>query len=175
MLVVAIIGLLASIAIPNFLAFQCRAKQSEARSQLGSLFTIEKVFLSEHNSYGTDLVSLGWLPDGAPLYMYGFRSGVQYPATVADIATYDPARNSTLLPNVVGAPPKYDVTRTVDLNGGPFDPAVDLPAVTLCGGQTFVAGAVGDIKPDVTRGLDQWIIDHQRFMTAVSNDCFNLL
>ncbi|MBN1205331.1 MAG: prepilin-type N-terminal cleavage/methylation domain-containing protein [Myxococcaceae bacterium] len=39
MIVVAIIGILAAIAIPNFLRFQARARQSEANANLKTLFT----------------------------------------------------------------------------------------------------------------------------------------
>ena len=39
MIVVAIIGILAAIAIPNFLQFQAKSKQSEAKSNLGAIFT----------------------------------------------------------------------------------------------------------------------------------------
>jgi prepilin-type N-terminal cleavage/methylation domain-containing protein len=39
MIVVAIIGILAAIAIPNFIRFQARARQSESNTNLKSLFT----------------------------------------------------------------------------------------------------------------------------------------
>lgn len=39
MIVVAIIGILAAIAIPNFIRFQARARQSEVTTNLKSLFT----------------------------------------------------------------------------------------------------------------------------------------
>ncbi|WP_414645174.1 type IV pilin protein, partial [Candidatus Deferrimicrobium sp.] len=39
MIVVAIIGILAAIAIPNFLRFQAKSKQSEAKTNLGGIFT----------------------------------------------------------------------------------------------------------------------------------------
>jgi type IV pilus assembly protein PilA len=39
MIVVAIIGILAAIAIPNFIRFQARARQSEVNTNLKSLFT----------------------------------------------------------------------------------------------------------------------------------------
>ena len=42
MIVVAIIGILAAIAIPNFIKFQARSKQGEAKSNLKSLFTTEE-------------------------------------------------------------------------------------------------------------------------------------
>ena len=37
MIVVAIIGILAAIAIPNFIKFQARSKQSEAKANLNGL------------------------------------------------------------------------------------------------------------------------------------------
>ena len=46
MIVVAIIGILAAIAIPNFAKFQARAKQSEAKANLKGIYT------SKHSSYG---------------------------------------------------------------------------------------------------------------------------
>ena len=42
MIVVAIIGILAAIAIPNFIKFQARSKQGEAKTNLKSLFTAQK-------------------------------------------------------------------------------------------------------------------------------------
>lgn len=173
MIVVAIIGLLASIAIPNFLSFQCRAKQSEARSQLGTIFSVEKVFLSEHNTYTTDFVALGWTPDGSPLYVYGYGAGVEYPDSVSGMTDYDKTLRNTTVAGVIGTPPRWDTSRSVDLAGDVFDDA-DFPA-TACAGQSFIVAAVGDIKPDSTLGLDRWVIDNNRFLSFTANDCFNLI
>src|SRR5438132_3208834 len=51
MIVVAIIGILAAIAIPNFIKFQARSKQSEAKANLKAAFTAEKAFFQEKDSY----------------------------------------------------------------------------------------------------------------------------
>ena len=50
MIVVAIIGILAAIAIPNFLKFQSRARQSEAKSNLKAVFTANKSMYAEDHS-----------------------------------------------------------------------------------------------------------------------------
>jgi type IV pilus assembly protein PilA len=51
MIVVAIIGILAAIAIPNFLNFRLKAKTSEAKSNLGALRTTEVAYFAEWNWY----------------------------------------------------------------------------------------------------------------------------
>ncbi len=45
MIVVAIIGLLAALAIPNFVKFQGRARQAEARASLKAIWSSEKGLL----------------------------------------------------------------------------------------------------------------------------------
>ncbi len=67
MIVVAIIGILAAIAIPNFIRFQARSKQSEARTNLKAAFTAAKSKFAETNSYATlvfNLTGAGKIPMG---------------------------------------------------------------------------------------------------------------
>lgn len=51
MIVVAIIGILAAIAIPNFIKFQCRAKQSEAKIGLKLITAGEESYRAEFDRY----------------------------------------------------------------------------------------------------------------------------
>lgn len=53
MIVVAIIGILAAIAIPNFLAFRLRAKSAEARVNLGAIRSCEIAYFAENDVYIT--------------------------------------------------------------------------------------------------------------------------
>src|SRR5581483_9733545 len=53
MIVVAIIGILAAIAIPNFIKFQARSKQSEAKANMKAMFTAEKAFYQEKDRFST--------------------------------------------------------------------------------------------------------------------------
>ncbi len=51
MIVVAIIGILAAIAIPNFLRFQLRAKAGEGKTNLAAIRTAEEGYFSEFGTY----------------------------------------------------------------------------------------------------------------------------
>lgn len=51
MIVVAIIGILAAIAIPNFLAYQARARQAEARTNLGGAYVAESAFFANSGRF----------------------------------------------------------------------------------------------------------------------------
>jgi type IV pilus assembly protein PilA len=70
MIVVAIIGILAAIAIPNFMNYQCKAKQSEAKSSLGSIRVAQEAYFAEYDKYSTDLTGIGFAVKGDAKYAY---------------------------------------------------------------------------------------------------------
>jgi prepilin-type N-terminal cleavage/methylation domain-containing protein len=72
MIVVAIIGILAAVAVPNYQRFQMKARQSEAKSLLGALFTNEKAFFAEAQSFTTAIDGIGFAPEGQLTYVTGF-------------------------------------------------------------------------------------------------------
>jgi type IV pilus assembly protein PilA len=51
MIVVAIIGILAAIAIPNFIRYQLRSKTAEARTNIGGIKTNQESFRSSEDNY----------------------------------------------------------------------------------------------------------------------------
>ncbi|MBI3555291.1 MAG: prepilin-type N-terminal cleavage/methylation domain-containing protein, partial [Deltaproteobacteria bacterium] len=63
MIVVAIIGILASIAIPNYMKYQAKARTSEAKIQLASAYTAQKSFVVEYSSFTGCLGAAGYAPD----------------------------------------------------------------------------------------------------------------
>ena len=70
MIVVAIIGILATIAIPNFLQYQAKAKQTEAKSNLVALHTSEIAYFAENNGFIDDFNAVGFGVSGASQRYY---------------------------------------------------------------------------------------------------------
>jgi type IV pilus assembly protein PilA len=93
MIVVAIIGILAAIAIPNFLRFQLKAKSSEGKTNLAAIRTAEESYFAEYGAYvsadpspatidnnsktefshavaGLGFVVVGWAPEGDVFFNY---------------------------------------------------------------------------------------------------------
>src|SRR5438445_5987116 len=75
MIAVAIIGILAAVAIPNFMKFQARSKQSEAKTNLKALFTAEKAFKLEKDRYSSLVGEIGFSPERNNRYAYYLASG----------------------------------------------------------------------------------------------------
>ena len=67
MIVIAIIGILAAIAIPNFVNYQLKSKTGEAKFNLGSIKTTSEAYRSEHDSYVVCAANPASVPGGTKL------------------------------------------------------------------------------------------------------------
>ena len=98
MIVIAIIGILAAIAIPNFLKYQLKAKTTEAKVSLSAIRTSQEAYKAENDIYlacavstsggltaattagqkgvfaipvaGAGFDAIGWTPSGDVYYCY---------------------------------------------------------------------------------------------------------
>ncbi len=70
MIVVGIIGILALIAIPNFVKFQTKTKQSEAKLNLKAIHTAAAAGFVENSNYTLCGDWCGWSPNGKQVYNY---------------------------------------------------------------------------------------------------------
>jgi len=77
MIVVAIIGILAAIAIPNFMMFLAKTKRSEVKYNLEAIFKCEIAHFAEYNAYSNSFSTIRWRPDGK-IYYYTFTMGAEY-------------------------------------------------------------------------------------------------
>lgn len=94
MVVVAIIGLLSAVAVPNFKKYQAKAKMSEAKLQLSALYTAEASFFSDFNIYHNCLTYMGFDPGPEAANRY-YAVGFNTASDIADTA-YAAAVNSGL-------------------------------------------------------------------------------
>ncbi|MEN9272879.1 MAG: type IV pilin-like G/H family protein [Gloeomargarita sp. DG_1_5_bins_55] len=90
LVVVVIIGILAAIALPSFLAQTAKAKQSEARTYLGSWAKAQKAFRTENSAFAADWTTLS-LGLGAETRNYTYENtaggtGTQAAATATSKA-----------------------------------------------------------------------------------------
>jgi type IV pilus assembly protein PilA len=98
MIVVAIIGILAAIAIPNFIRFQLRSKAAEGKTNLAAIRTAQEGYASEFGTYVESTESpsaldpsnlsadkqdwvdnggfgvVGWAPEGETYYSYAVEA-----------------------------------------------------------------------------------------------------
>jgi type IV pilus assembly protein PilA len=78
--VVVIIGILAAIAIPNYIGQQDKARDAAAMAQLRMAATSQQLHYVDQNSYAGDATDLE---------AYGFRQGEQMVTVLAgDVSTY---------------------------------------------------------------------------------------
>jgi type IV pilus assembly protein PilA len=113
MIVVAIIGILAAIAIPNFLRFQLKSKSSEGKVNIAAIRTAEESYLAEFGNYvgvatanpsagipgsakasfdtGGAFDTLGWAPEGQVFFQYAvaYNSATPSAYTVSAAADID--------------------------------------------------------------------------------------
>jgi len=148
MIVVAIIGILAAIAIPNFLRFQAKSRQSEAKTNLGGIFTAQTAYLGENNRYGT-FTEIAWAPIGTS-QRYTYYSGST------------PVGGNTGITDFVAAPVPIGQTAWA----GPVTPGQTVP--TGATPAEFTAGAIGNVDTDVS--VDIWTMTEQRRLVNVSDD-----
>lgn len=69
MVVVGIIGILAAIAVPKLQQFTAKAKQSEARSTLRSMDTLQQAYYAENGTYAAN-ATVGFVAPPSSKYTY---------------------------------------------------------------------------------------------------------
>jgi type IV pilus assembly protein PilA len=138
MIVVAIIGILAAIAIPNFLRYQAKSRQSEAKTNLGAVFVAETSYFGEQSRYGS-FQEIGYALAGAS-NRYTYRS----PAAGGNAASGGTANVDLLNP-------------PAPLAATPENTVVGSNASTAAGAVGFTATATGNLDNDPNP--DQWHVN----------------
>lgn len=160
MVVVAIIGILSTVAVPNFKRYQAKAKTSEAKLMLASLYTNEIAFVSEWDTFATCLgTGMGIKASARGYYSFGFsaENATQNTQAVSNGATGCTAGAYSFSPTLIVA---VGGTSATSAN-------IMATAVVSAGGSTYIASAVGKISPDATIN-DQWTINENKALINVT-------
>lgn len=115
MIVVVIIGILAALAIPRFMTATTKSKQSEAKGILKQIYTMERTYRQQYNTYW----GAGISADAANQNNF-MPIGVEIPASAKYTYTITTADNANLLVTATCADLDDDATVdtwTID-NGG---------------------------------------------------------
>ena len=175
MIVVAIIGVLAAIAIPNFIKFQARSKQSEAKANLKAIFTAQKAFFAENDKYSSEMGRIGFAPERGNRYAYRLaescnsiesRAATGSPAPKADCIGVDLSRyggTADIPTNIepAGVPtyvnPRTPMTGTAGVAVSPTSASIT----------EFAADAIGNIDNDPE--VDWWFIASAQSTVTAGN------
>lgn len=170
MVVVAIIGILAAVAIPNFQTYQRKARQSEAKIQLSNAYAAEKSFQLENASYTTCLRNIGVNPDGSQVYYaVGVDTGTAAGSTCSanggkacNALAWDPS-TGPYNPVSTCAAAQYGYNATVGLNSSGSTTAANADEINVAANSvqqnTFIVGAIGKIGTDTN---DEWTINNNK-------------
>lgn len=167
MVVVAIIGILATVAVPNVQKFMAKSRQSEAKSNLSSLYTAQKAFFTEYAAYDARFEAVGYAPEGRLRYNLGFATNAGT-AIAGNANGYQPPAglNNFANTNAYCAAPGNALVRNCGMLNGANNaapPAVQNASIVNNANQTFIAGAIAVITS--AGGNDEWRINQQKELT----------
>ncbi len=159
-LVVAVIGVLTTVAIPKFMQYQSRARQSEAKANLKSWYTAESTSFQERGRYLEALGETGYSPTRGNRYQYMFSAACTYEIRAGLTPVTSPLDTCITVdqwkfPGMPLAPPP---------NAGPFtysgsvpDPGDPAGLAGSCPNCSIRALAAGNIDNEA-KGIDTWVI-----------------
>lgn len=165
MIVVAIIGILSSVAIPNFQRFQRKARQSESTSLLAAYHSAQKATYAEWSFYPGNFSSTGFNPDGQLTYriiaadnITGATAAPGGGAIPGYLDTCVDTASTTVCP--VGYPSWSE--RTAGVASGLAGPAGNTAAcVPAADGSTFKVCSSAYLGSGVA---DEWSLDHNKVL-----------
>jgi type IV pilus assembly protein PilA len=169
MIVVAIIGILAAIAIPNFLKFQAKAKQSEAKANLKAINTAQTSFSSANEgAYATLNSDIGFSPERGNRYWYqtgGTTQEGRSGATATVAATDGGFQVDTFRYGTTAAATPADTLAATVAPTEAGTPGLS----TISGTRHYAAKASGNVDNDVT--IDTWIVSSVTASVTNANGC----
>jgi len=144
MIVVAIVGILSAIALPQYEQYQRKAKQVEFKVGMASVYTLEKTYYVERQNYSGCLLDLGLELEKNAADKYVGRYGYGFASATGLAANY--------YGKACGS--NYTVGDATAVAG------------TICNIGDFTVGASGNIGG---ANNDEWTMDNYRTFKNVTN------
>jgi prepilin-type N-terminal cleavage/methylation domain-containing protein len=174
LVVVAIIGVLATIVYPGYYKYLSKARQAEARLELGGAFIAEKGYVAEWGTYTACLAEAGYAP--LPLATKYYSVGiVTIPAASCgpnggqDCQFYTWSAGGVSCGAVPDAWSAANVTAfqgaTIFANDVNFEACV---TGTNVGKDSFIIGACGNVN-GVAAIYDGWTVNENKIMTNTAS------
>lgn len=164
MVVVAIIGVLASIAIPSVTKYMAKARQTEAKTNLAGYYTSQMAFFAEYNTFHGWFGAIGYQPEGALRYNVGSTNDVAnlpFPEPTTLPANYKHQDTKTFCTSVA----KSGSTRAYT---APCSLPIDTPALSTSPKvqrAIFTAEAITVLN----KGDDVWTINEKKTINNTSS------
>ena len=195
MIVVAIIGVLSAVAVPNFKKYQAKAKSSEAKLQLSAAYTAQQAFYGDFGMYAHCLGYMGYDPQNEisnRYYMIGFTQTQVINATAHQTAVRSglfaaacPAAGAARLATAADTPAQRNVSTLyaagkghganlidsiADVQASPMGTTAIIGTQVDSPNQTFLLAAVGIISGDnaTNATASTFSLDQDKAMTIVN-------
>lgn len=161
MVVVAIIGILSAIAVPNFKKYQAKSKQTEAKIRLAALYNTEVGSSADWDTYATCLSLMGYEVSPRGYYAIGFSTGFNAAGVNSG---YTGCTAGTTISSAAASTDIAFLPATLlgVVNANKPSAVTNLPTSSTVQ-NAFTAGAAGSISSSVT--LDQWTITNTKTLT----------
>ena len=171
MVVVAIIGILSAVAIPQFQTYQAKSRTSEAKLALAAIYSAEVAFQGETDNFATCLFHMGYKPSNYADNTGASRTNGQEQRyyTVGFAQQAGGAANNNIVP-ALNTICNHNYNHYAGTKGGVGTAAgrgmAQIPSVAPAGA-AFTAGAVGYVKNDVqdANNDDMWTINQNKLLS----------
>ncbi len=172
MVVVGIIGVLASIALPQYKKFTAKSRQTEVKLALGSAYTLEQSFATEQSSFTSCIGKIGFSRDGSKFYYaIGAKNGTACAADGSQNCHFTSFTFTAGAWTGVGActdntDGEDRFSANIADTGGTVKTGADAQGVTgvATSKSAFTIGAVGQV---IATKDDKWTIDENKNVANV--------
>lgn len=166
LIVVAMVGILSAIALPNYAVFTSRARQTEAKLFLATVFNMQKTHAVEYSSYSACYREMGIDREGTVFY-YTLAFGADPFISI----TCGPNGNLTCYmtgyQGSTGVPCPEDGTSSTYLANakgiGVLPVLINVTPYTLITQGAFTQAVAGNISTR-TPAYDRWQINERKFL-----------